>query len=266
MIGFTIELNNSYVGELDMTKYSYGWKKQSEDARDYVYSAYEGMVLPPVLSLQHKMPPVYDQLACGSCTAQAIAAAMEYDAMKQGLPAFTPSRLFIYYNERLIEGTTDQDSGANIRDGIKSVNAQGVCAEGLWPYDIAKFTNKPDDVCYKDGKQNRSLLYQSLHQTAYSIKHCLANNYPVIFGFTVYESFESNDVTTTGIIPMPQPNEQIIGGHAVLCVGFDDSKSAFLIRNSWGSAWGIDGYFYMPYNYMLRADLASDLWCIQTIS
>ena len=248
-----------------MSKYCLGWKKQKDDSRDIKYKAiaYDGLVLPTSYSLQSRMPFVYQQGQLGSCTSQGIAALIEYDVVKQGLPAFTPSRLFIYYNERDMEGNVNEDSGASIRDGIKSINDIGVCSEALWPYDINKFANRPDDVCYTDGKQNKSLLYSAVNQTEYSLNHAIYHGYPIVFGFKVYENFENDTVATTGVMAMPVGSD--IGGHCVVIVGYDDDKRVYRIRNSWGPQWGLQGYFDMPYEYMLRADLANDFWIIETM-
>jgi len=176
-----------------------------------------------------------------------------------------PSRLFIYYNERLIEGTVDIDSGAMIRDGIKSVASQGACPESEWPYDIAKFTDKPSAQAYRDAATDRAVSYQSLVQDLNQMRGCLASGYPFIFGFTVYESFESPAVAQTGHAPMPGPNERAVGGHAVMAVGYDDASQTFLVRNSWGAGWGMAGYFTMPYTYLIQPGLASDLWTIRIV-
>jgi C1A family cysteine protease len=127
----------------------YGWIPDLPDHRDHLYAAPPPRLtaLPPSTDLRPQCPPVYDQGQLGSCTANAIAGAIEFDQMKQGQTPFVPSRLFIYYNERDIEGTVGSDSGAQIRDGIKSVAQQGVCPEPEWPYDITKFTEKPPDTC-----------------------------------------------------------------------------------------------------------------------
>ena len=138
-------------------------------------------------------PPVYDQGQLGSCTGNAIAGAIQFDREKQSLkPDFVPSRLFIYYNERVIEGTVSQDSGAQIRDGIKSVAQQGVPAESDWPYDITKFAQKPPSKAYSDAALDKAVSYKRVVQTLAQLKSCLASGYPFVFGFTVYESFESH--------------------------------------------------------------------------
>jgi C1A family cysteine protease len=245
----------------------YGWNPDIPDGRDLMYAAPPEVVtqLPPKVDLRDQCPEVYDQGQLGSCTANSIAGALEFDQMKQKEQPFTPSRLFIYYNERAIEGTVDSDSGAQIRDGVKSVNKQGAPPETDCPYDISKFTQKPSQQAYDDAKQHQSILYQRLTQTLPQLKGCLAAGYPFVLGFVVYESFESQEVASSGEAPMPKAGEQQLGGHAVLAVGYDEDQQRFIIRNSWGSGWGMGGYFTLPYPYLVQATLASDFWTIRSV-
>ncbi len=243
----------------------YGWIPDLPDQRDHLYAAPAPVLqtLPPSVDLRPQCPPVYDQGQLGSCTANAIAAALEFDQIKQKLPqVFAPSRLFIYYNERAIENTIDSDAGAMIRDGIKTVANQGECPEDLWPYDIAQFREQPPDNCYQVAAQHQALLYQSVAQNLNQMKGCLAAGAPFVFGFTVYQSFETNQVTQTGIVPLPGPDEPVLGGHAVLAVGYDDASTRFIARNSWGTDWGMAGYFTIPYSYLLQSGLSADFWTI----
>jgi C1A family cysteine protease len=252
----------------------YGWKRDLGDHRDFKFAtALAPSALPKTVDLRPECPKnVYDQGQLGSCTANAIAGALEYDQIKQKLPEFTPSRLFIYYNERNMEGTISQDSGAQIRDGVKSVNSLGAPPETLWPYDVTKFIEKPPVNVYKVASQHRSIMYQSVPQTINSLLSCLAAGNTITFGFSVYESFESDAVAADGIVPMPTTSEQLLGGHAVLAVGYNSSTGNvngipsrhFIVRNSWGSGWGAKGYFYMPFEYLLDANLADDFWTIRT--
>ncbi len=247
----------------------YGWIPDLPDARDHLYAAPAPMMaaLPPKADLRPQCPPVYDQGQLGSCTANAIGAAIQFDRMKEGLsPPFIPSRLFIYYNERAIEGTISTDSGAQIRDGIKTVGAQGVCPEPDWPYVITQFAMKPPKLDYSEGLGNRAVGYSRLVQNLNLLKGCLASGFPFVFGFTVYESFESPAVAQSGMVPMPSPNEKTVGGHAVMAVGYDDTAQRFIVRNSWGTTWGISGYFMMPYAYVTDPNLADDLWTIRLVS
>jgi C1A family cysteine protease len=246
----------------------YGWHPSKPDQRDHVFSASLETItsLPSSVDLRPMMPPVYDQLTIGACTAHAIAAAVEYETVKQGLKPITrPSRLFIYYNERLMEGTVDSDAGAQIRDGIKVVSKYGVCQEPEWPYIPDQFAVKPTDKCYTDALKEIVTSYSSVPQSLTQMQSVLAQRTPIVIGFSVYESFESQEVATTGIVPMPAQNEACLGGHAVLVCGYQNSTRRFIVRNSWGPDWGIKGYFEMPYEYLLSPQLASDFWAIKLV-
>lgn len=242
----------------------YGWVPDLPDQRDFLYAAPTPFQkdLPASVDLSPKCPPVYDQGQLGSCTANAIAAAIEFDQKKP----FVPSRLFIYYNERVIEHTVASDSGAQIRDGIKSVATEGAPPETMWPYDIDKFSTKPSASVYTAAKKDVVTLYQRLIQNLNTMKGCLASGFPFVFGFTVYSSFEGPAVAKTGIVTMPHASEKSVGGHAVMAVGYDDASRHFLVRNSWGPKWGLKGYFKMPYSYLTEPSLASDFWTIRSVS
>lgn len=251
-----------------MSTHYYGWRPDRPDFRDYVYELPSTQILPASVDLRPGCPPVYDQGQLGSCTANAIAGALEYDQIKQGETPFTPSRLLIYYDERKMEGTISSDSGAAIRDGVKSVNLQGACPESEWPYDISRFAVAPPAQCYVDAAKYKAVVYQRIPRNLSLMKACLASGYPFILGFTVYDSFESSEVAQTGIMPMPSRGESVLGGHAVLAVGYDDASQRFLVRNSWGSDWAgpMAGYFTMPYAYLLNSGLSSDFWTIRSVS
>jgi len=245
----------------------FGWVPDLPDARDFIYSAPEAVLtkLPTKADLRPKMPKIYDQGELGSCTANAIGAAFEFEQIKEGQTDFTPSRLFIYYNERAMEGTIDTDSGAMIRDGIKSVAKVGVCTETTWPYDIPKFTEKPPKTAYTEAKKHQALIYRRVLGNLHQMQGCLASGLPFVFGFSVYESFMSPEVAKTGEVPLPPRGEQLIGGHAVLAVGYDDKIQRFIVRNSWGTGWGIKGYYTMPYGYLTDPGLARDFWAIHAV-
>ena len=245
----------------------YGWIPDQPDQRDHLYSAPAQFLtaLPPKADLRRRCPPVYNQGALGSCTANAVAAAIEFERIKQKLSDFVPSRLFIYYNERVIENSVRSDSGAQLRDGIKTVASIGACPEPEWPYVIAKFATKPPQRAYNDAKLDRAVSYQSLVQDLSQMKGCLASGYPFVFGFTVYQSFESATVARTGHAPMPGWSERPIGGHAVMAVGYDDAFQWFIVRNSWGKGWGMNGYFTLPYSYLIQGGLSQDFWTIRLV-
>lgn len=249
-------------------KKHYGWKPDLPDYRDFMYKAPISVVkkLPLKVDLRKSCPVVYDQGYLGSCTANAIGAAFEYGLMKQdSTKDFMPSRLFIYYNERVMEGTVNSDEGAQIRDGVKSVNKQGVCSEKMLPYDITKFATKPGNDCYQEALNHQVLSYHRVQRKLNQLKGCLAEGFPFIFGFTVYDSFDSDTVARTGKLNMPGKNESVEGGHAVLAVGYNDSQQRFIVRNSWGSNWGMKGYFTMPYEYLTNENLADDFWTIRIV-
>jgi len=244
-----------------------GWIPDHPDNRDFMLSmtAAVGLPVPNQVDWSSKLPPCYDQGQLGSCTANAIAGAIEFVQQSEGEQFVMPSRLFIYYNERALEGSVESDSGAQIRDGIKSVAKKGFCTENLWPYDIRKFAVKPSERCYKAALKDRVTDYLRLdHDGPVPLLTCLASGYPFVFGFSVYESFEGTGGAQAGIVPRPG-TDAAIGGHAVMAVGYDDSQQRFIVRNSWGPAWGLQGYCLMPYAYLTDTNLADDFWTIRVV-
>jgi len=215
--------------------------------------------------------PVYHEQTLGSCTIHAVAFAFAfaYQFSKQRQvtqDGFMPSRLFVYYNERFMQGTTNQDTGSTIRDSIKSINYQGVCCESLWPYDISQFAAKPTDQCYGDALNHPSLRYHRVKGNSHQLCAALNAGYPVILGISVYESFESDPVKQTGVIPMPKLEEKALGGHAIVLVGYDNQVKHWIFRNSWGIEWGDRGHGYLPFKYLgTKSNLASDFWVVEII-
>lgn len=258
----------------------YGWIPDLPDKRDVPFTLTAALVapLPAKVDLREKCPPVYSQRSLGSCTANAICAAHEFEQLRQGAPhVFTPSRLFVYYNEREMMGTVNLDSGAYLRDGMKSISRQGVCPETspiagpsgdvcrVWPYIIERWNVRPHPGCYDCAKDHQALVYSRLRQVETELKSCLAQGHPFVFGFTVYESLETRSVERAGVVPMPSTRERVLGGHAVMAVGYDDDMEWFIVRNSWGVLWGDHGHCYMPYKYVLDDDLAADFWTIRLV-
>jgi len=251
----------------------YPWKMHRTDIPKALLHSFSTLrsIMPKKIDLRARCPPITDQGNLGSCTANAIGANYQFIFMKQQAAkkkrgTFTPSRLFIYYNTRVIEGSVNQDSGAYISNGMKTVNITGTCSESQWPYIINRFALRPLQLCYNIAKRNRTIQYRALPQNLQQMKQCLVNGYPFVFGFLVYASFESSNVARTGYVPMPKRGEFLLGGHAVMCVGFDDARKVFICRNSWGTSWGDKGYFYMPYIYLTNFNLSSDFWFILNIT
>lgn len=247
-----------------MPKHAYGYIPDLRDFRDHIYTApYEHVLaLPSSVDLRPQCPPIEDQGQLGSCTSFAAGAAIRFARKKQGLPDFVTSHLFLYYNSRRFK---NEDTGATIKDVIKSAAKQGDCPESEWPYVISKFTVKPPAQCYSDALKDRALSYQRVQQNLSQMKACLASGFPVVVGISVYESFESDEVAKTGMVPMPQPGEQLLGGHAICVVGFNDATQKWIFRNSWGLSWADGGYGYLDYQYLLNNGLSSDFWTIKTV-
>ena len=246
----------------------YGWKPDIPDFRDFTLKISDDTIqnLPEKVDLRNPKLPIFNQLRIGSCTSQAIATAHMFNQIKQSdKEPFIPSRLFIYFNEREMMGNVEIDSGAHLRDGIKSLNSQGVCEEIIWPYDISKFKDKPTPECYKDALNHQAVTYERVVQTEDQLRGCLASGFPFVFGFAVYEFFESKEMAKTGVLKMPEKDEKMLGGHAVICISYDYSTKTFLIQNSWGRDFGQNGFFTMPFEYILHPQLAADFWAIKLV-
>jgi len=249
-----------------MPGHAFGWHPSLPDIRDYPMAlAAAPASLPTKVDLRPQMPPIGDQGQLGSCTAWASLAAYRYELDKQKLADFDPSELAQYYWSRALEGTTASDAGATIRDAVKVIAKTGVAPEKLWPYNIDKFNQAPPSSAKQAAHRHVALEYQSVPRTLTALKSALAARYPVIIGISVYESFESNAVVHTGVVPMPSPSEELLGGHALLLVGYDDATQRFTTRNSWGTSFGDHGYVYLPYAYVTTSQLASDFWIIKKV-
>jgi len=233
------------------------------DARDFPFRMKFRLPveLPASVDLRAGCSPVEEQGTLGSCTAQALVGALEFLGIKAGAKFSDLSRLFVYYNERAREGNVGWDSGAMIRTGIKVLKKLGVCRESLWPYDASAFAQRPNAECYAEGMRHQVTAYQRL-QTLDDMRTCLAGGLPFVFGFSVYENVMSNNTAKNGIVDIPCTAERMLGGHAVMAVGYDNEARRIIFRNSWGASWGQSGYGTLPYAY-IADDLADDFWCIQ---
>lgn len=258
-------------------EHKYTWKPDLPDFRDIHYGpghTFSLEMLPTAVDLRPKCSPVENQDQLGSCTSFSLAGALEFleeralssktaSAEVFGSTYTAFSHLFIYYNERVIEGDIKQDGGGQLRDGIKTLATLGGCSELTWPYDESKVFDKPSTAAYLEATKHKITSYIRLDSLS-DMKHCIAAGYPFAFGFTVYDSFESPEVAKTGLVPMPNEiTDSCAGGHAVLAVGYDDVEQVMIVRNSWGPDWGLKGYFKLPYAYISNPDLASDFWTIR---
>ena len=243
----------------------YHWVRDPVDPRDHAYAPVELSRIPTLVDLRPYASPIDDQGNLGSCTGNAIAGAIDLVDREEN-KSVRVSRLFIYYQERLLEGDIGQDNGAYIRDGIKACYTYGAPQESLWPYTISQFAVRPSQAAYNDALHRKVTSYSRCADFT-AVKNALATNRPVVVGFNVYSSFESASVARTGLMPYPNTRtETLLGGHAVCLVGYDDSKNYFIARNSWGTGWGDHGYFYMPYQVIQNTAMSGDFWVINAVS
>jgi C1A family cysteine protease len=247
--------------------HGFGWKKDPHDHRDWHYERPTlQKKLRAKVDFRPECPPVYEQKGLNSCSANAVAAAIEFELKKQKLlRVISPSRLFIYYNSRAIERTEKSNTGVYIRDAIKAVASKGDCPESLWPYVEKNYPVRPPEVCYQKALRYQAVKYYRIHRDLDDLRACLDSGYPFVFGFTAHEGFQG-PVKKTGVLELPSPGEKVIGKHAVLAVGYNDREKRFYVRNSWGPRFGLKGYFTMPYAYLLRPHLTADFWTIRVVS
>lgn len=245
----------------------YGWKRDLPDHRDHLAVPRLSLAaLPAHVDLRPVFPVAcYDQGQLGSCTANALAALVQFERLLDSAPPdFTPSRLAIYWGERSMEHTVNEDAGAMIRDGIKVLARTGAAPEAIWPYAVERFRERPPAEVFAEAAHHRVRAYQRVRADVNGMRAALASGSPVAFGFSVFESFETEAVARTGQVPMPGRGESVLGGHAVAAFGYDDASRLLLVRNSWGATWGQGGYFYLPYDF-ITAGLCDDFWQVQVV-
>jgi C1A family cysteine protease len=250
-------------------KHVYNRKKDPIDTRDYKAKSYHlvpSISLPPAVDLRNNFNiEIYDQTDIGSCTANAGGFAFEYDLNLQKQTDFMPARLFIYWNERTLDGDTNQDAGSTLRQCMQAIHQFGVCPEQMWDYSDDNLYKSPTQDCFTNASAHTATNYFSIENNISALQGCLAAGYPWVCGIDVYESFESDTVAQTGVIPMPNAEkEQLLGGHAVACVGYDSSKKHWIFRNSWNTTWGDKGYFYLSFDYTYQ--YGSDFWTLRAIT
>jgi C1A family cysteine protease len=204
-----------------------------------------------------------DQSSIGSCVAHATDGALRYLRRSSGRREFRHSKLQMYYDGRVVENCVESDSGLEIRDMIKCVAEFGAAHERLWPYKIAKFKQKPPAKVYEDAERYQALEYQRVEIGVDHVKAALNMRFPVIIGISLFDSFESDEVSATGVVPMPDlEKESDVGGHCMYVVGYGQRKDHFTVRNSWAADWGDGGDCYIPYDYVGSPLYGGDYWII----
>jgi C1A family cysteine protease len=240
--------------------------KKRRNSNDFSASRFSAAEMPEIIDLRPFMTTVENQYDSNSCTANAMAGAYEYLENRLYGQATDVSRLFIYYNARALDDSTQADEGTYLSNCVKVVRKYGACAEEIWPFQLGQIKEKPPKAAYKDGVRFRIEDAASLAVDLDTMRACLAEGYPFVFGLQLFESFTGSG-GNGGLVPMPDiENEAHNGGHAMLCVGYSDSDQVFVVRNSWGPEWGDGGYCYVPYAYMADPDMTADCWVIRQVS
>jgi hypothetical protein len=224
--------------------------------------------LPRKVDLRPFMTAVENQENTNSCAANAVAGAYEYLVKRHlGAEAYDVSRLFIYYNGRAVDGIEHEDEGSVIGSLIESLKQHGACSEETWPFDESLVNETPSDEAYEEAAQFRVEDNALVPTDLQAWKSALAEGYPIIFGISLFQSFDRH--RRPGLVPMPSPSEasrESHGGHAMLAVGYSDPDRVFIVRNSWGEAWGDRGYCYIPYDYLLNPKFNNgDSWIIRQV-
>lgn len=237
------------------------------DARDHkiMFSTNRSGRMPPTINLSSLCPPVYDQGDIGSCTANSASTMFSYICKKNQGVDVLPSRLFLYYNTRVIENNVNTDSGATLRNTMRSLRSSGICKETSWAYQDSLLFQQPTTDCYTEALNYQALSYASVNINLTSMKNALQSGFIFVIGILVFSSFMSLSVANTGIVPPPNTRrESFLGGHAICITGYSDHRQAFSFRNSWGTDWGIQGNGWIPYSYLANRNLAFDAWTLYT--
>jgi len=222
-----------------------------------------GPAQPTTVDLRAKLPPVWDQGNIGSCTAFALCG-----CFSKCDKSFDASKLFLYYNERYLDSLQGDnapgiDDGSTISQGVSALRKYGVCSTSKWPYVTSLVSTKPSQAAYTEGLLHQALTVSNIRQDLTQLKGCLQAGFPFAVGIVVFSSFFPD---AQGVIPMPKlDTDSVLGGHALCVVGYDDVKQCFLVRNSWGPTWGINGHCYIPYTYILDLTLATDTWKLVSV-
>lgn len=250
-----------------MTKRVYPVQRREPSIHDPKYSAASPIAIPNLIDLRQYASPVLDQGQTSACTSFAISGVCEYLENLESEKFVPLSQLFVYNSERQNEKDFNTDGGAIIADGVAIVCSTGICEESYLPFAESNLYVHPDQAALDNAKLHKGVQGHSVSLVESNILHSLASNLPVIIGLTLYESFESDQVANTGIVPMPDvQSEQMLGGHAIAIYGADRTKRLYLIKNSWSTSWGDKGYCWVPFEYVQNPLLGNDYWAISKIS
>jgi C1A family cysteine protease len=242
----------------------YPLRRDTPDFRDLRYTTTRTVGLPAKVDLRGGFCDPWDQLDIGSCGPHGVEALYWFDRRRQDLPDMLPSMLFAYWACREMEGTTRSDAGVSLRDCIKIPIKVGTCPESMWRYRKANLYRRPSAACYAEACKHVALQYQRVARDITQMRACLAGGNPFVFGMSVYTEFESSEVAATGVADLPRQGESLLGGHAVVAVGYDDAQQRFIVRNSWGTGWGMRGHFTLPYAYLANPGLSADFWFLNS--
>lgn len=251
----------------NISKYNLNYFFEPKDDRDMPLKSFYGENidinnLPTRASVRGEWGEIMDQGELGSCVANSVCGCIRFVRRKEGLSVYDPSRLYNYYYGRKVEGfPLNEDTGLYIRSGYKSVAHYSVCSEKTWPYAVRRFTQEPTMYARNAAANHKTFSYFSIPHDLKMLKKCIADGYPISFGFTVFSSFMTTATARTGYVPVPnQYREEILGGHCMTIVGYDDTQQHFIVANSWGKDWGENGYCYFPYEFMMDFENVSDFW------
>lgn len=214
-----------------------------------------------VVDLRPWCSPVENQGHVGSCVANSVVGALEFLNIRDGKPHVDLSRLYIYYNARLMTRTQDKDEGTYISVAMKTLASLGTCPESTWKYDPSSVFSRPSWEAYREGYANKIHSFYRIDGTGSSrndgIVAALRAKHPVAFGMLVDSDYMA--LGPSGLTGMPSPHRKVLGGHAQLIVGADLNMKLFVVRNSWGPGWALAGHALIPWDY-LDASEADDFW------
>jgi C1A family cysteine protease len=250
-------------------KRHFGTGRDSASTLDWKYRPPASITrrLPAAVDLRRHGPAVYDQLHLNSCSANALAAALRFDEIKQARAVRqAPSRLFIYYNERARAHLIDQNAPVSLRDGYRTIAKLGSCSEKMWPYQVRRFRRHPTPTCYRAARRHVAIEYFRIRRAIAQLRACLAAGFPFVHALAVHRSLLGREVRRTGVVPVPTRRDALAAGHAVLTVGYRHATRPFIFRNSWGRGWGDHGYGYLPYEFVVSAELTWDFWTVRRVS